>query len=186
MQLWYSLYILAFVVLVLFLYSLSAAYEKQNVHYPRVLSYSVCCFDSIVGFCILALFMTISIIVFQLLAYTELYNNNEICLPILYYFGNTNGCKQVVARQASIQVRLYEIQRIINQMEEYRKRHVNNIQDRYYPLKENFIGNQQSAISFFSNIIPWLQDMYFRTRTDLTIYFYKLYYEILLPFTIVR
>ena len=70
--------------------------------FPRPIGYSSCCLDSIVVFCVIVFAMIHTIIVLKLFIYSELYKHYPNCYPILYFFGQKNGCKQMVGRYAHV------------------------------------------------------------------------------------
>ena len=73
---------------ILFFISVVYSKEEQAFRFARPLSYGACSIGSIISFILVVYLMTITVIVLQLMAYSDLYSNNEICMPILYYFGN--------------------------------------------------------------------------------------------------
>ena len=70
--------------------------------FPRPIGYSSCCLDSIIIFCIIVFGMIHTMIVLKLFIYSELYKHYPNCYPILYFFGQKNGCKQMVGRYAHV------------------------------------------------------------------------------------
>lgn len=75
--------------------------------FSRAIGYSSCCLDSIILFCVIMFTMIHVMIVLKLFVYAELYKHYPNCYPILYFFGQKDGCKQMVGRYAHVRAMKY-------------------------------------------------------------------------------
>jgi len=65
---------------------------------PTVLSLFTCSKDAMISGGVLVSFMLFTVLVLQLMVYGTMYQGSRACYPIVYYFGEAEGCKQTVAR----------------------------------------------------------------------------------------
>ena len=68
--------------------------------YAQPLTYTGCSGESLVLFIFLIVTMIIIVLVLKLFLYSELYRHDGHCYPVLYYFGQTDGCRQYVGKYA--------------------------------------------------------------------------------------
>ena len=157
---------------ILFLISIIYSKEESGFKIARALSYGACNVGSIISFILVVSMMTLTVIVLQLMAYSDLYSNNEICMPILYYFGNKDTCKRNVSRSANIQMQLYDIQKTLDHAKQYNTvRHVAN-------HREGF----QGYIAWkFSDFMLQYYKTYYSVLKQIVRYLAKIYYDLIFP-----
>lgn len=111
-------------------------------NFPRAIGYSSCCLDSIILFCVIMFTMVHVIIVLKLFIYSELYKHYPNCYPILYFFGQKNGCKQMVGRYAHVRAMKYRYgnnNQLATQFIQPTKRPMTEIQK----IKQQLLANQK-------------------------------------------
>lgn len=111
-------------------------------NFPRAIGYSSCCLDSIILFGVIVFTMVHAIIVLKLFIYSELYKHYPNCYPILYFFGQKNGCKQMVGRYAHVRAMKYRYgnnNQLATQFIQPTKRPMTEIQK----IKQQLLDNQK-------------------------------------------
>lgn len=182
---WFYLFIISIPIILFLIFAFSIIYARESkfAKQPKLLGYGVCSMDSILNCGIIIFLMICIVIVLQILAYSDLYSNNEVCMPILYYFGNKEGCKKAAARTANIHTRLYNIQKTIQEIESYK---TNNIDTKQYlnnQSVENFENKYQKWISFREIFVKFYK-MYFSAFKYTFSYFYKIYHDLIFPLVV--
>ena len=74
----------------------------MNRKFPQAIGYNSCCGESLLLFLVLLSSMSVVVVQLKLLLYSELYKNDSHCYPILFYFGQKDGCRKSVAKYAHI------------------------------------------------------------------------------------
>lgn len=62
----------------------------------KTLSYASCNMSTIILFSVISTLMVITIIIMKLFIDGEIFNDAHGCLPISFYFGQSNGCKRLI------------------------------------------------------------------------------------------
>lgn len=121
--------------------------------------------------------MLFTIFVLQLIVYSELYQDSRACYPIVYFFGETTGCKQTIARIARNETQLGNIHDSIRDRITYQESFYSGIEQTNHiweTSKDMFSNIFTSYISFLHGITNHMQT--FRRNV---------HHEIILP-TIVK
>jgi len=158
--------------------------DRRDYRAPKVLGFFVCNPDAVITFIFIFVVMICTVVLMQLLAYSDLYSQSEVCMPILYFSGgSTNGCKRAVARSANIYGQVHDVYSQVNKLKEYKKELEQGAGGAR--LYESFVGNRRSEIqdltTRFSQIKDTLNESYHRFVRELIIYGMKLYRDIFLP-----
>lgn len=163
------------VIAILFATSFFMIKDSRENLLPRKLGFFICNPDAVISFVVLFMIMFFTVVVLQLLAYSDLYDQNEVCMPILFYFGgNTAGCKRAAARTASIQSQLYNVYSQIDEMKQYAK-------DRDEPFVGSRDPGPTTVTISFSRIVNMLNESYHTFVREFILYMMKLYRDIMLP-----
>jgi len=104
--------------------------------------------------------MLFSIFVLQLIVYSELYQDSRACYPIIYYFGETSGCKQTIARIARNETQTENIQELIRDRLTYQESFNNGVEQTNHIWKtgkDMFSNIFTSYISFLHSITNNMQ-----------------------------
>jgi hypothetical protein len=104
--------------------------------------------------------MLFTIFVLQLIVYSELYQDSRACYPIVYYFGETSGCKQTIARIARNEMDIGNIQEQIRDRVTYQESFYNGIEQTNHIWrigKDMFSNLFTSYISFLHSITNNMQ-----------------------------
>ena len=70
--------------------------------FAQPIGYLSCCGESLFLFVVLLSSMSNVVIQLKLLLYSELYKNDSHCYPILFYFGQKEGCRKSIAKYAHL------------------------------------------------------------------------------------
>jgi hypothetical protein len=175
MSYWSLLWILPIFIGVIFAFSAIYSKEDKSFRIPKRLGYGVCNMDSILSFSILLFLMIFTVVVLQLLAYSSLYDQTENCMPILYFFGSTNGCVKSIAKTATIQSQLYDIQAKMDEIESYK---TNVAQRKNYGGIEGFASGVGESMNWFRRMVDEFYRLYFMALHQIVLYSYRLYYDL--------
>lgn len=189
MNVWFYISIISIPIFIgiLFAVSFFMIKDREDARLAKALGFFICSPDSIISFAIIFILMIFTVIVLQLLAYSDLYDKTEACMPILYYFGgNKDGCKQIIARNADIQTHLSNVQSQINNMKDYKTQLDNKSNNKNkIGIFEEFVGNSKHSISTvsssFSQIMDEFRNTYKSYVKQVIIYGIKVYRDIFLP-----
>ena len=77
--------------------------KNTNKHFAQPIGFMTCSGDSLFLFLVLLFLMSMILILLNLFVYSQLYQNNNNCYPVLFYFGQKEGCKQTINSWAKIQ-----------------------------------------------------------------------------------
>ena len=111
--------------------------------FSRVIGYSSCCLDSIILFWVIMFTMVHAIIVLKLFIYSELYKHYPNCYPILYFFGQKNGCKQMVGRYAHVRAMKYRYGNNNQVATKYIQSITKNPTTELQKIKQQLLANQK-------------------------------------------
>jgi hypothetical protein len=121
--------------------------------------------------------MLFTVFVLQLIVYSELYQDSRACYPIVYFFGETSGCRQTIARIARNETQIGNIHELIRDRITYQESFYSGIEQTNHILK--------SGTDMFSNLftgyISFLQGITNHIQT----FRRNVHHEIILP-TIVK
>jgi len=76
--------------------------NNKNLHFARPINYITCCWDAVLLFMILLFFIGILLICLNLLVYSQYYEHNTHCYPVMYFFGQKEGCRQTISSYAQV------------------------------------------------------------------------------------
>lgn len=175
MSYWSILWILPIFIGIIFTFSAIYAKEDKGFRIAKRIGYGVCNMDSILSFSIILFLMIFTVVVLQLLAYSSLYDQSENCMPILYFFGSTNGCVKSIARTATIQSQIYDIQAKMEEIEAYK---TNVTQRRNYGGIEGFTTGVGEGMNWFRRMVNEFYRLYFKVLQQIMLYSYRLYYDL--------
>ena len=71
-------------------------------HFARPINYITCSWDAVLLFMILLFFIGILLICLNLLVYSQYYEHNTHCYPVMYFFGQKEGCRQTISSYAQV------------------------------------------------------------------------------------
>jgi len=121
--------------------------------------------------------MLFTIFVLQLIVYSELYQDSRACYPIVYFFGETSGCKQTIARIARNKTQSENIQEQIRDRITY--------QESFYSGIEQTNHIWKTGKDMFSNIFTSYVSFLHSITNNMQTFRRNVHREIILP-TIVK
>jgi hypothetical protein len=104
--------------------------------------------------------MLFTIFVLQLIVYSELYKDSRACYPILYFFGETYGCRQTIARIARNETQTDNIKELIRDRITYQESFYDGIEqtNHIWKISKDMFSNLfTSYISFLHSITNNMQ-----------------------------
>lgn len=96
--------------------------------------------------------MLFTIMVLQLTVYSELYQDSRACYPIVYWFGETSGCKQMITRLAHQTIQIKDLRESIGSRITYQESFSNGI-EQTKNIWNTFSGLLQSFHKFLHGIL---------------------------------
>ena len=174
----YVVYSIPIIIGLLFLISIIYTKESKAFRAAQALGYGACNMGAIISFAILLFFMIITVILLQIMAYSDLYSNSEVCVPILYYMGNTDTCKKTIARSVDIQSQAGQIQQSVTDAKSYKSK---NVDSSYYGKIEGFQTNVKKTLWKFSDLINHFYKIQYIIIKHGVTYIYKMYYDLFFP-----
>lgn len=76
--------------------------NNKNLHFARPINFITCSWDAVLLFMILLFFIGILLICLNLLVYSQYYEHNPHCYPVMYFFGQKEGCRQTISSYAQV------------------------------------------------------------------------------------
>jgi len=77
--------------------------KNTNKHFAQPIGFMTCSGDSLFLFLLLIFFMSMTLILLNLFVNSQLYQHSNHCSPVMYFFGQKEGCKQTINSWANIQ-----------------------------------------------------------------------------------
>ena len=121
--------------------------------------------------------MLFTIFILQLIVYSELYQDSRACYPIVYYFGETSGCKQTIARIARNEMYIENIQEQIRDRVTYQESFYNGVEQTNHIWK--------TGKDMFSNLFTSYMSFLHSITNNMQTFRRNIHREIILP-TIVK
>lgn len=76
--------------------------KQMDAHFAQPIGFMTCSGDSLFLLLILLFFMSMTLILLNLFVYSQYYQHSNSCNPVLFYFGQKEGCKQTINSWANI------------------------------------------------------------------------------------
>ena len=121
--------------------------------------------------------MVFTIFVLQLIVYSELYQDSRACYPIVYFFGETSGCRQTIARIARNETQIGNIHELIRDNITY--------QESFYSGIEQTNDIWKTCKDMFSNIFTSYTSFLRGITNNMQTFRRNVHHEIILP-TVVK